>query len=165
MQNKLCAVMTKGDYTVCVVNLKTMKVLFEDDKAYQVSKEDERTLHVLMKIGGGNTAIYDIETKRYLPSPDNYEFNHSLGKNLYVFKEKPDLQKDLHDCKSCVINAEGETILEDISGHIHTSKNHFFIKKDNELCIIKMRNGQILDIKTVKMMEQLLQNPNSTMEI
>ena len=150
MQDKLCAVMTKGYYTVCVVDLKTMELLFEDDKAYQVSKEDERTLHVLMKIGGGNTAIYDIETKKYLPSPDNYEFENSLGNNLYVFKEKPDLQKDLCDCKSCVINADGEIILEDITGHIHASENHFFIKNNNELCIIKMGNGQVLDIKTVR---------------
>ncbi len=78
MQDKLCAVMIKGYDTTCVVDLKTTEVLFEDNTSYHVSKQDERTLHVMKKINKGNDAIYDIETKRYLKVPDHYEFEISM---------------------------------------------------------------------------------------
>lgn len=87
MGDIFCAVMLK-DYSTYVVDLKTMEILYEDDKAYHIRKQDDRTLHVIMKIGGGNNTIYDIETKKYLPSPENYEFENSLGNNLYVFREE-----------------------------------------------------------------------------
>ena len=52
MEDKFCAVMTKN-FSTCVVDLNTMEVLFEDEKAWHISKQDDRTLHVIMKIGGG----------------------------------------------------------------------------------------------------------------
>ena len=33
-------------------------------------------------------AIYNIETKEYLSIPTDYEFEHSLENNLYVYSEK-----------------------------------------------------------------------------
>ncbi len=160
MQDKLCAVMTKGYYTVCVVDLKTMELLFEDDKAYQVSKEDERTLHILMKIGGGNTAIYDIETKKYLPSPDNYEFENSLGNNLYVFREQHMSDTNFYDYNRCVINADGEILLENIDGWIEFDNNkHLIIKKKDKLCIGKVNEDATLDIKTIEQGGKIIAKP------
>ena len=40
MGDKFCAVMTEG-YSLCVVDLKTMEVLFEDEKSYHISKQDD----------------------------------------------------------------------------------------------------------------------------
>lgn len=152
MGNKFCAVMTKG-YSLCVVDLKTMEVLFEDEKAYHVSKQDDRTLHIIMEIAGGNDTIYDIEAKEYLPAPSDYEFEKSLGNNLYVFKEQHD------SCKKCVINTDSKILLKDIDGWIELINNHLIIKKKNSLCIVKINNDLTLDMKTVEQNEKIIAKP------
>lgn len=131
MKNKLCAVITKN-YSTCVVDLKTMEVLFEDENAYHISKQDNRTLCIIMKIGSGNNTIYDIESKKYLPAPDDYEFENSLGNNLYVFREQHNSDTNFYDYKRCVINADGKIILKDINGWIELYNNH--LKKIN--CVL-----------------------------
>ena len=148
MGDKFCAVMRKG-YSTCVVDLKTMEILFEDDKAYHISKQDDRTLHVIMKIGGGNNTIYDIETKKYLPSPENYEFENSLGNNLYVFREEHNSETNFYDYKRCVINADGKVILKDIDGWIELCENYLIIKKRNELCIVKINEDNSLNMNAI----------------
>lgn len=158
MGDKFCAVMQKG-YSTYVVDLKTMEILFEDDKAYHISKQDDRTLHVIMKIGGGNNTIYDIETKKYLPSPENYEFENSLGNNLYVFREEHNSKTDFYDYKRCVINADGKVILKDIDGWIELCENYLIIKKRNELCIIKINEDNSLNMNTIAQSEELIAKP------
>lgn len=157
--DKLCAVMTKEN-TICVVDLKTMEVLFEDEKAYLISKQDERTIHVIMKIGGGNDKIYDIETKKYLPSPEDYEFEHSLGNNLYVFRKEHNTNTNFYDFQRCVINADGKIVLNNINGWIEQNNNHLIITKKNEICIIKINEDMSLDIKNIKQNGEIIAKPN-----
>lgn len=158
MGDKFCAVMTKG-YSICVVDLKTMEVLFEDEKAYHISKQDERTLHIIMKIGVRNDTIYDIETKKYLPAPDDYEFENSLGNNLYVFREKHNFDKNFYDYKRCVINVDGKIILKDIDGWIELCNNNLIISKKNKLCIVKVNEDSTLDMKSIEKNEKIIANP------
>ena len=158
MDNKICAVFTKFS-TICVVDLNKMEILFEDRDAYHVSKQDERTLHIIMKIGGGNTTIYDIETKKYLPAPTEYEFEHSLGNNLYVFREQHNSETQFYDYKRCVINADGKILLKDIDGWIYYSDNHLIIIKQDELCIVGINEQSTLDMKTIKQNETIIAKP------
>lgn len=158
MGDKFCAVMRK-DYSTYVVNLKTMEILYEDDKVYHISKQDDRTLHVIMKIGGGNTTIYDIETKKYLPSPENYEFEKSLGNNLYVFREEHNSGTDFYDYRRCVINADGKVILKDIDGWIELCENYLIIKKRKELCIVKINKDNSLNMNTIAQKGELIAKP------
>ncbi len=158
MEDKFCAVMTKG-YSLCVVDLKTMEVLFEDEKAYHISKQDDRTLHIIMKIGGGNNTIYDIETKKYLPAPEDYEFENSLGNNLYVFREQHNADTNFYDYKRCVINADGKILLKDIDGWIELNNNHLIISKKNQLCVVKINEDSTLDMKTIEKNEEIIAKP------
>lgn len=160
MGDKFCAVMTKG-YSICVVDLKTMEVLFEDEKAYHISKQDDRTLHIIMKIGGGNNTIYDIETKKYLPAPDDYEFENSLGNNLYVFREQHNSDTNFYDYKRCVINANGKILLKDIDGWIELSDNHLIISKKNKLCVVKINEDSTLEMKTIEQNEKIIAKPTN----
>ena len=59
-------------------------VVFKDFKAYDINKEDEKCLKAIMKIDVEDDAIY----KEYLNNPTDYEFEHSLENNLYVYREK-----------------------------------------------------------------------------
>lgn len=158
MGDKLCAVFTKFS-SVSVVDLNKMEVLFEDRDAYHVSKQDERTLYIIMKIGGGNDKIYDIETKKYLPALAEYEFEHSLGNNLYVFREQHSSDTRFYDYKRCVINADGKFLLKDIEGWIYYSNNHLIIIKQDELCIVGVNEQSTLDMKTIKQNETIIAEP------
>lgn len=158
MGNKLCAILTK-DYSQCVVDLKTMEVLFEDENAYHISKQDDRTLHIIMKIGGGNNTIYDIETKKYLPAPENYEFENSLGNNLYVFRKQHNFDTNFYDYKRCVINADGKILFKDIDGWIDLNNNHLIISKKNKLCVVKINEDLTLDMQTIEKNEKIIADP------
>ncbi len=137
MENRLCAVLTKG-YSTYVIDLNTKEQLFADINAQHVSKEDERTLHIITRTGKRNINIYDIKTKKYLPVPENYEYENALGNNLYVFREDRKADEFL-SLKRCIINADGKTILENIEGYIvEFDDNHFIIKNENEIQIIKI---------------------------
>lgn len=59
-------------------------VVFKDFKAYDINKEDEKCLKAIRKIDVEDDAIY----KEYLNNPTDYEFEHSLENNLYVYREK-----------------------------------------------------------------------------
>lgn len=158
MEDKFCAVMTKN-FSTCVVDLNTMEVLFEDENAWHISKQDDRTLHVIMKIGGGNNTIYDIETKQYLPAPDDYEFENSLGNNLYVFRERHNSHTSFFDYKRCVINADGKILLKDIDGWIEISNNYLIIEKEKDLCIVKVNEDFTLDMKTIEQNDEIIAKP------
>lgn len=159
MEDKFCAVFTKG-FSVWVVDLKTMEVLFEDGDAYHVSKEDDRTLHVIMENGKENNKIYDIETKRYLPAPDDYIYEYSLGNNLYVYRESDDSNTDFFDLKRCVINAGGKVIMKDIKGFIDLIGNHVIISKKNEICIVEIDDISKLKMTTIKQNKEIIANPD-----
>ena len=158
IEDKFCAVMTKN-FSTCVVDLNTMEVLFEDENAWHISKQDDRTLHVIMKIGGGNNTIYDIETKQYLPAPDDYEFENSLGNNLYVFRECRDSNTNFYNYKRCVINADGKILLKDIDGWIELSNNYLIIKKENNLCVVSVNEDLTLDMKTIEQNDEIIAKP------
>ncbi len=159
MGDRLCAVFTKYS-SISVVDLNKMEVLFEDRNAYHVSMQDERTLHVIMKRRDkNNTTIYDIETKKYLPAPDEYEFEHSLGNNLYVFREQNNFSAHFYDYKRCVINADGIFLLKDIEGWIYYSNNHLIIIKQDELCIVGVNDQSTLDMITIKQNENIIAKP------
>lgn len=158
IEDKFCAVMTKN-FSTCVVDLNTMEVLYEDEKAWHISKQDDRTLHVIMKIGGGNNTIYDIETKQYLPAPDDYEFENSLGNNLYVFRECRDSNSNFYNYKRCVINADGKILLKDIDGWIELSNNYLIIKKENNLCVVSVNENFTLDMKTIEQNDEIIAKP------
>ena len=157
MGNRLCAKMKKG-YSTYVVDLKTKEILFESDKVNHISKQDDKNLHVIIKNSGINT-MYDVETKKYLPYPKNYEFEHSLGNNLYVFKEENNFENNFYDYKRCVINADGKIILKDIDGWIDLYKNYLIINKRNELCIVKINKDNSLNMNTITKSEEMLAKP------
>ena len=158
MENKFCAVFNKG-YSPYVVDLNTMEVLYKDINAYHVSRQDDRTLHIIMKAGEGNNTIYDIETKKYLPAPSEYEFERSLGNNLYVFKEVRNSIANFYKDKRCVINASGKILLKDIEGWIYLSGNHLVIIKDNEISIVGIADETSLEIKTIEQNEKIIAKP------
>ena len=158
MNDKFCAVMMKENSTY-VVDLKTMEILFEDDKVYHIGKQDNRTLHVIMKIYGGNDAIYDIETKKYLPSPKNYKFEHSLGNNLYVFREEYNSETDFYDYKRCIINSDGKVIIEDIDGWIELYNNYIIVKKQERICIFKVNEDFSLNMNTIEQNDKIIAGP------
>ena len=153
MKDRLCAVLRKG-FTFYVVDLKSNEVLFKDDNAYNVSKQDDRVLYIIKRIG--NNSIYDIETKKYIESPENYKFDKSLGNNLYVFKED---NSDYSNSKRCIIDADGRTIIKDIDGLINLYESYLIIEKSNELCIINIANTGSLIINTIEKKEEFLAKP------
>lgn len=144
---------------IYVVDLKNMEVLFEDKNAEHVSKEDERTLHIIMKIDHWNNTIYDIETKKYLPIPENYEYENSLGNNLYVFSERNNSNTDFYDCIRCVVNADGKIIFKDIEGWIEVSNNHLIIKRKDSLCIAKINDDLTIEMKVIEKNENIIAKP------
>lgn len=136
-----------------------MEVLYEDENAYNVSKQDERTLCIIMKIGGGNSTIYDIETRKYLPASIEYEFEHSLGNNLYVFREMHNSNKKFYEYKRCVINADGKVLLNDIEGWIYLSGKNLIIIKEDEISIVGINNETMLEMKTLKQNKDIIAKP------
>lgn len=157
MGDRLCAVFRLDHYIIKVVDLNKMEVLFDDYKAYLVSKEDERTLGVIMNNGEKKT-IYDIETKKYLPKPQDYEFEHSLGNNLYVFRES-NSKEGFHNYKRCIINADGKFILKDIEGWIDYYDNHLIITKKDELWIAEVNSDYTLNIQKIKQNDKIIAKP------
>ena len=159
MGDRLCAVLIKG-YSRCVlVDLKAMEVLFEDDKASFISKQDDNTIHVIKKIGCGNNTIYNIDTKKYLPLPEDYEFENALGNNLYVFREKGDLDSDFYDYKRCVIDVSGNIVLKDISGYIELCGDYLIINKRNEFSIVKRGKDNTPIINTITQNNEIIAKP------
>lgn len=158
MGDRFCGEFNTG-FTLYVVDINTKEVLFEDRNAYFVSKQDDRTLKVVMKIGGGNDTIYDIDTKRYLPAPSEYEFEHSLGNNLYVFREARKDDTSFYDYKRCVINANSKVLMKDIEGWIYLSDNHIIIIKKDEICIVGVSEDTTLDMKTIRKNEDIIAKP------
>ncbi len=159
IKGNLCAFLTRYSSSY-VVDLKTKEVLFEDKKAYYISKVDEKALRIIMHIGYGNTNIYNIETKKYLAPPNNYEFNYSLGSNLYVFREKEDYKNPRDDYKSCIINVSGKILMKEIEGWVHLVNNHLIINNKDELRILKMKEDETLEIKTIKQNEAIIAPPD-----
>ena len=158
--NNIDYVLVSKDYSLSLVNLETKDIVFEDDKAYEVNKVDDKCLKVIMKIGGGDDSIYNIETKEYLSIPTDYEFEHSLENNLYVYSEKDkSFKKEFLDRKRVVLNANGKVLLKDITGWINYSGNYLVIDNNDKIRIINLNDeGNIIE-KTVESNEKLLTKP------
>lgn len=157
MKDRICAGLTKG-FTIYLIDLDTKEVLFDDEDAMHISKQDDRTIHVIKKLYKGNNTIYDIETKKYLPIPEDYEFEHSLGNGLYVFSKK-DYDEDFYKLNRCVLNAQGETLLSDVNGWIYLCGNHLAISKKSEIDIVEMKEDNTFDIKTIKKDDTIIADP------
>ena len=159
MNNIDYAVVIK-DNTLHLINIETKTIVFKDFKAYDINKEDEKCLKVIMKIGGGDDAIYNIETKEYLSIPTDYEFEHSLENNLYVFREKDNsFEKKFKDRKRVILNANGKELLKDITGWINYSGNYLVIDNNDKIRIINLNDeGNIIE-KTVESNDKLLTKP------
>ena len=158
--NNIDYVLVSKDYSLSLVNLETKDVIFEDEKAFDVEKEDERCLRIMMKIGGGDDAIYNIETKDYLNIPTEYEFEHSLKNNLYVYSEKnKNFEKEFLDRKRVVLNANGKVLLKDITGWINYCGNYLVINNDAKIRIINLNNEGNIEEKTVEFNKNLLIKP------
>lgn len=158
MQDRLCAVLYK-DNILCLIDLNTKEVLFQDSNAYAISKHDERTLHVIMNIGAGNNTIYDIERKMYLPMPDDYEFENSLGNGLYVFCEN-NSNLAFYERKRCVINSNGVFVLKDIQGWIYLEDGYLIVRKNEELTILELdEEAKVKSIKNIKKDDTILTAP------
>lgn len=155
---KLCVVMKK-EFSLCVMDLKSREILFEDKNVYHISKQDDRTLYVIMQPGWGNNTIYDIEEKKYLPVPDNYEFESSLGNGLYVFKEQHNSKTNFYEYKRCVINIDGKMLLKDIDGYVELSKNYLIILKKNKLCVLKINEDSMVTMKTIEQNGNVIAKP------
>ena len=159
MNNIDYAVVIK-DNTLHLINIETKTIVFKDFKAYDINKEDEKCLKVIMKIGAGDDAIYNIETKEYLSIPTDYEFEHSLENNLYVFREKDNsFEKKFKDRKRVILNANGKELLKDITGWINYSGNYLVIDNNDKIRIINLNDeGNIIE-KTVESNDKLLTKP------
>lgn len=157
MGSRLCAILNKG-FSPCLIDLNNNEVLFDDKDAYSISKQDDRTLHVIMQIGSGENTIYDIEKKMYLPKPEGYEFENSLGNGLYVFVEA-DINIPFYEKKRCVINSELVTILKNIKGWIYYEDGYLIIHKDQELAIFELNGNEIKSFKTISKNDDVLTSP------
>ena len=159
MNNIDYAVVIK-DNTLHLINIETKTIVFKDFKAYDINKEDEKCLKVIMKIGGGDDAIYNVETKEYLSIPTDYEFEHSLENNLYIYIEKDkSYEKKFKDRKRVVLNANGKVLLKDITGWINYSGNYLIIDNNDKIRIINLNDeGNIVE-KTVEFNDKLLTKP------
>lgn len=158
--NNIDYVLVSKDYSLSLINLETKDTVFEDDKAYVVNKVDDKCLKVIMKIGCGDDSIYNIETKDYLNIPSEYEFEHSLENNLYVYSEKDkSFEKEFLDRKRVILNANGKELLKDITGWINYSGNYLVIDNNDKIRIINLNDeGNIVE-KTVEFNDKLLTKP------
>lgn len=160
MSDRVCAVFVKGFSTQVVVDINTKEVLFEDDNIFLVSKNDDRTLSVQSNDMSINEVIYDVESKKYLPSPKGYTLESSLGNGLYVFVENDKKDVDFYDHSRCIINIEGEILLSDIKGWPYAIGNHLIVKTRKELNIIGLSEDKDIEIKTIKQSEDIIAKPN-----
>lgn len=158
--NNIDYVLVSKDYSLSLVNLETKDIVLEDDKAYELNKVDDKCLKVIMKIGGGDDSIYNIETKEYLSIPTDYEFEHSLENNLYVYSEKDkSFKKEFLDRKRVVLNANGKVLLKDITGWINYCGNYLVINNDDKIRIINLNDEGNIEEKTVEFNKNLLIKP------
>lgn len=157
MGGRLCAILNKG-FGPCLLDLNTQEILFDDNNAYSISKQDDRTIHVIMQIGSGENTIYDIERKVYLPKPEGYEFENSLGNGLYVFAEA-DINIPFYEKKRCVINSDLFIVLNNIKGWIYYENGYLIIHKDKELSVLELNGKDAKSLKTISKNEEVLTSP------
>ena len=157
INDKLCAVLNKASKTY-VVDLKTMDILLEYGLVSTAYKLDDKVIEVIMKINAGEKRLYNNETKEFLPSSANYEFDYLIGEHQYIFREK-DPDKSVSECKRCIMNADGEIVLDNIEGYIYLCDNNFIISKDDELDIVKKDKNDDLQFIALKKNDTILAKP------
>lgn len=144
------------NFFLYLIDLENMNVVFHDKDAHAIFKNDEKTLKVLMNSSGKK--IFNIETKEYLPMPDDYEYEGSLGNDLYVFRER-DLKKDYYDCKRYIVNVDGKILLKDIEGYVYYSDNKLIIIRRDEISVVRITPDGEFDIKTIQKNETIIAKP------
>jgi hypothetical protein len=154
MQDRLCAVLINNG-TTYVVDLDNMEVLFEEYQTYHIRRIDDNILYVIRSDNSKN--LYDINKQTYISQPNNYEFEKSLGRNLYVLCEK-NKYEDIYNTKRCIINNDGKVILDDISGWIEICDNYLIIEKSDSLSIIDI-NDATLTMNTIEKTDKSLIKP------
>lgn len=158
MDDKVYAVLRNG-LALDFVLLENMEVVFEDKSASRIFKEDDRVLNIHMKVGAGDNKLYDIKTKKYLPVPQDYKYEHSLGNNLYVFSKKGP-SDEFYDSKRCVINADGETLVKDIEGWVELNDNCLIVHKKSKLGIIPLQqDSSELKMKIIEKNDNIIADP------
>lgn len=163
VNGKVYASVTKG-FTLFLVDIHTQEVLFQDSEAYYIKIKNERILYVIKNLGKENDGLYDLVTRKYLPVPENYEYERTLSQDLYVFREDDD-NKEFYELKRCIISVKGETLLSQIEGLIFLIDNYLIIKKRNELSIFEMNNGGVSHIKTFKRDNKIIAEPDIYKEL
>ena len=121
-----------------IINLNTDEVLLTDSSIYNIYKEDDETILVI-RIEKPN-ALFSLITKKYLPAPDNYEFERNLDNHLYSFCEK-NYDKNPNDLQRVIINSTGKVLFENIeNGHIQNYNNNIIFINDNRIIIQNIQN-------------------------
>lgn len=156
IQGKIYASFTK-DFSICLIDIVTGEIMFSDSNAYYINMRDERILYVIKNVG--NNTLYDLVTKKYLPVPEDYEFEKALGYHLYIFREN-NYNKKFYDLKRCVVSADGEIIMSQIEGYIYLINNYLVIKKSAELSIFELKDGKPIPVKTFKKGNEIIANPD-----
>lgn len=140
---------------VKLVDLKTMNIIFEDERAYSITKEAENTLCVIMH--HNEKAIYNIETKAYLTCPPNYEYELSLGEGLYVFCEKNN--RDFYEKKRCIINDKNQRLIDNISGFVYYKDQKLIIIKQNSVSIVTINPDGSLTRHSIEQNDKIIKKP------
>ena len=159
LNHRLCAALWKK-HTLCVIDLDSKEILLEDEKAYQISPVGNRCLKVMMKIGGGEDKIYDTTRKVYLPSPEGYKFETTLGNELYVFKEK-NLKpgNSFYNDRRMVIHASGKVLFQDIQGWLRYYNHHLIIEKEDSLEIVTIHSDLTTTTRECKQNGSIIAKP------
>lgn len=156
MKDKVVAVLLQGN-TLFAIDLKTKEVLLETTDAYDAYKIDEKSLKVIMKVNGENNNIYDIETKKYISIPGNFEFEESLGANLYIYKSYKNKEDKYWDYKHCLVDGKGNILLKDIDGNFYLNGNYLIITEKEKIRIINLAEKD--SIKTIEKNDIIIAKP------
>lgn len=158
MESNPVAVLSKNT-NLCVLDLENKKILLEEETATYIEKLDNKTLKVFkISEDRGTSNIYDITTKSYLNLPDDYEFDSTLGNNLYLFKSRIDGED--FEYKYHVVTAAGNIIFKNITGHVYLSCNNLIICQDEKIDIIPLIEVQDYIKKTVQKNDKIIAKPS-----
>lgn len=153
MKERLVAILFKEN-VLLAVDLKTKKILLEEDNAYEAYKVNDETIKVIMKSGGGKDNIYNINTKKYLAAPDGCEFDEALGNDLYVYKKSDNNEvSNLY----CVVNSVGRILLDNIDGYVYLNDRSLIIHEKKIIKIIDI--DDVNSIKTVEKNNVVIAEP------
>ena len=133
----LCAVLGKEN-SKCIVDLKTMEVLYENPEMCYVTKAGDNESVLIIVTYSNSVIIFDVKKRKELFEPDGYEYSKSEN-NLYIFSEKGKRFSDIYSIKRKVLNIDGEVIYDNIDGFVEIYDGYLLVKREDEFCIIQDR--------------------------